>query len=49
LSLARLTDSELKKAPAAPAPKPKKSDAPQNKADEPSRPPEPPAAEAEVA
>jgi hypothetical protein len=49
LSLAQPTDSELKKAPAAPAPKSKKSDEPQKKADEPPQPLEPPAAEAEAA
>jgi hypothetical protein len=49
LSLAQLTDSELKKAPAAPAPKSRKSDEPQKKADEPSQPREPLSAEAEAA
>jgi hypothetical protein len=49
LSLAQLADSELKNAPAAPAPKSKKSDEPQKKADEPTQPLEPPAAEAEAA
>jgi hypothetical protein len=48
LSLAQLTDSESKKAPAATAPKSKKSDEPQ-KADEPPQLLEPPAAEAEEA
>jgi hypothetical protein len=37
LSLAQLADSELKNAPAAPAPKSKKSDEPQKKADEPTQ------------
>jgi hypothetical protein len=46
LSLAQLTESELKKAPAGPAPKSKKSDTLQKKADEPL---ESPAAEAEAA
>jgi hypothetical protein len=49
LSLAQLTDSESKKAPAAPAPKSKKSDEPQKKADEPPQLLEPPAAKAEAA
>jgi hypothetical protein len=49
LSIARLTDSELKKAPAAPAPKSRKNDVPQKKADEPPQPLEPPSAEAEAA
>jgi hypothetical protein len=49
LSLAQLTDRELKKGLAAPAPRSKKSDEPRKKADEPPQPLESPAAEAEAA